>query len=530
MKNDIEIKKLFLGDRYSLDPLLQRSYEWEVNRVVNFINDILHIKFNRIGGGRCRYNIGDFITYKENELDDVKFICDGQQRITTLVLIFANIYHHNPSESIKGTIKNMLIKPIYDESGREKKVTLLKLKDNDDKILNKIIEKGTDGLTKEEEKSHLVKIYNEISDEFTNNMSKNELDGFYTSIYTNASYFERECESVEEAIKQFINLNGGQQSLSESRIVTSKLYGVYNGQPSDNEIELFLYTLSNMGEKKAKDFLCLYQYYKGYVHNVSYMKSSFEKICEEDNNILRNITDFYNNIYLKKFENYGNPFMKMQSSLRQIWIDLYTDKYSHMQDIDISEKDFIYKKFEWGCICNKILNKGSGENMLYFGWIKNFNKENGKLSDYVINKLKEKGIYENVNVINKWKSPKNRVIIYLLSVIEETYKKDIGIKEKVTHCSKPTLEHIHPQKKRMGEEYDCDDSIINCFGNKTIIGDEANKSLSNKAFTDKRDDYSKSPYFINSKHLCEYPNWTIDTVEDNEKFYFEMLSKHYELS
>ena len=530
MKNDIEIKKLFLGERYSLDPLLQRSYEWDVNRVVNFINDILHIKFNRLGGGRCRYNIGDFITYKENEFDDVKLICDGQQRITTLVLIFANIYHHNPSESIKGTIEDMLTKSIYDEYGRKKEVTILKLKDNDNKILNKIIKDGTDDLTKEEKKNHLVKIYKKISDEFTNNKSKDELDDFFTSIYRNASYFERECESVKEAIKQFTNLNGGQQSLSKSRIGISRLYGIYNEQPSDDEIDTFLYTLSNMDKQKAKNFLLLYQYYKGYEHNEGSITSSIEKIYKKDNNILRDIISFYNNIYLKNFENCNNTLLKMQSSLRQIWIDLYTDKYPHMQDIDISEKDFIYKKFEWGCICNKILKGGAAENMLYSGWIKNFKKENEKLSDYVIYKLKEKGIYANVNIINQWKSHNNELIIYLLSVIEETYKKDFGIKEKYTHCSKPTLEHIHPQKIRMNEEYDCDNSIINRFGNKTIIGDEANKSLSNKSFAKKSDDYSKSSYFINSKHLCKYTNWTIDTVEDNEKFYFEMLSKHYELS
>ena len=104
-------------------------------------------------------------------------------------------------------------------------------------------------------------------------------------------------------------------------------------------------------------------------------------------------------------------------------------RLTKLEKYDISEKDFIYKKFEWGCICNKILKGGAGENMLYSGWIKNFKKENGKLSDYVIYRLKEKGIYANVNIINQWKSRNNELIIYLLSVIEENYKKDIGIKE-----------------------------------------------------------------------------------------------------
>ena len=50
-------------------------------------------------------------------------------------------------------------------------------------------------------------------------------------------------------------------------------------------------------------------------------------------------------------------------------------RLTKLEKYDISEKDFIYKKFEWGCIYNKILKRGAGENMLYSGWIKNFKKE-----------------------------------------------------------------------------------------------------------------------------------------------------------
>ena len=49
MKNDFEITKLF-EQRYELDQTLQRSYEWDVDRVVNFINDILETKFNSSSG------------------------------------------------------------------------------------------------------------------------------------------------------------------------------------------------------------------------------------------------------------------------------------------------------------------------------------------------------------------------------------------------------------------------------------------------------------------------------------------------
>lgn len=533
MKNDIEIGTLF-KQRYLLDAILQRSYEWEENKVINLINDIVSIKFKGSRGGNCRYNIGDFITYKKNELDDCKYICDGQQRLTTLVLLFSNILHHYPSDQtyqkIIGGIKRNLYKCDLDQYGYEKEFKVIKLKDTDNIILEKIIESGIDGLTKEEKKSHLAKIYKRISKEFTDNKTEKELNELYSSIFQNASYFERECESQEEAIKQFVNLNGGQQNLSKSRIELSKLYGIYNKQPFDEEIEKLLYTLSNMETKKAKELLLSYVYFKDYPHNEYNLSSSVDsivKMYENDSKILDDLKNFYYGFYLKEIENNNNNFMKTQSSLREIWVDLYSDKYSHMKDVNDNEKNSVYKMFEWGCICNKIKNGGNGENYLFNGFIKNFNNKNGALSDYVITKLKEKGLYESVYVINEHKVSNKNFYIYLLSIIEEEYQKEMGSKELFKPCSKVTLEHVHPQKPRKDEQYECDDTRTNRFGNMTIIGAEVNQAMSNKNYTKKKSSYSNSPYWINSKHLCKYEHWTNETVEDNERFYFKMLSKHY---
>lgn len=533
MKNDIEIGKLF-EQRYVLDQILQRSYEWDVDRVINLINDIREVKFNSSRGGRCRYNIGDFITYKNDELDDFKYLCDGQQRLTTLVIVFANILHHHPSDPmVKGGLERLLNKSTLDSNGLERKVKVLNLKDADNVILNKIIESGVDGLSKEEKKSHLVKVYNKITDVFTKDMSSNELNDFYTSIYKNASYFERECESQEEAIKQFNNLNGGQQTISKSRVGVATLYAIYNENHSNYEIERFLYELSNMDAKKQKDFLCLYIYYRADECRESDIPKAINNLYKKNKNILNDVVRFYNSIYVKHIENNSNGFMT-QSSLRQTWIDLYTDKHEQIKDIDDGEKDKAYKKCEWGYICNRIKNGGSGEKTLYSGLFGNFGEGCGILSEYVETKLKEKGVYEPVEIINTYKQNKsnhgNELFIRLLLIIESEYKNKLGIMEAVTHCSKATLEHIHPQKPRTGEVYLCDDTIINRFGNKTIIGDEANKSLSNKSFDKKCEYYSNSPYYINNKHLCGFSEWTNETVEDNEHFYFDKLREHYELN
>lgn len=528
MKNDNNIDVLF-KQRYVLDQILQRSYEWDADRVVNLINDIRNFKI----GGQRRYNIGDFITYKKDNIEDFKYICDGQQRLTTLVLLFANIMHHHPSDQdIREGLYIILNQPKFDENGRAKKDKVLKLKDTDNSVLNKIIESGVEGLTKEEKNSHLVKIYNKITDKFTKNMNGEELNALYTSIITKASYFERECESQEEAIKQFNNLNGGQKSISKSRVGIAKLYGIYDKMPTNEKIKQFLSELSNMQPEKATDFLCLYIYYRAKEWRESDIPKTIDNLYEKNKDLLNDIVNFYNNIYIKNIEQSHNPFM-VQSSLRQIWIDLYTDKYPQMSNVDKTAKDIAYRKCEWGYICNRIKKGGSGEKGVFSGIFEKFNNAGSNISQYVTEKLRDKGLYEPVNIINTYKQDKSNrgddLFKRLLLVVEEEYKQSIDVKETITHCDNPTLEHIHPQNPRENETYQCDDTMTNRFGNKTIIGGAANKSLSNKKFSDKWDEYAKSPYYINSKHLSTYKEWTNESIEDNEKFYFDLLNKHYGL-
>lgn len=531
MKNGIDLRSLF-KDRYVLDQTLQRAYEWGTDRVVNLINDIRTIQYDSVGGGKCHYNIGDFITY-EKGVDDFKFLCDGQQRLTTLVLLFANILHRHPSSpKIKNTLNGMLYKTTLDEDGLEEKVKVLTLKNCDNTILSKIIESGVEGLTKEEKKSHLVKVYNKITDEFTKNMTGDELDDFFLSIYQNASYFERECESQGEAIKQFNNLNGGQQSISKSHVGITTLYGIYNQRGhADPDSERLLFELSNMDIKRQTDFLFLYIYYRADECKATHIPSVINKLNKKIKNILSDIVRFYNDVFVKEIEQSKGYFMK-QTSMRQIYVDLYTDKYPRLKDVDLADKELAQRKCEWGYICNRIKRGGNGEATLFHELFKGYNKDYGQLSQYVEDKLKAKGLWEPVEIVNTNRnhtSHNNELFVRLLLTVEYEFEKERGNKEPVNHCSKPSLEHIHPQRMRPDEVYLCDESVVNRFGNMTIIGDNANKSLSNKNFLGKRELYENSPYFINSKKLCKFEKWDNASVEENEKFYYGLLRTYYGL-
>ena len=77
--NDKIIKDVFKN--FFIIPRFQRPYSWQKEEVEELLNDIIENNDN--------YFIGSIVTYKSN--GDFKGIVDGQQRLTTLILVLTAI-------------------------------------------------------------------------------------------------------------------------------------------------------------------------------------------------------------------------------------------------------------------------------------------------------------------------------------------------------------------------------------------------------------------------------------------------------
>lgn len=99
---DVDLNKALVGKVYSID-YYQRDYAWGEKEVFELLED-LYIKFKE------SYNVNDSPTdtkkYKQYFLgsfvvsrkDNIDYIIDGQQRLTTLTLLFLGIYHVSRSK------------------------------------------------------------------------------------------------------------------------------------------------------------------------------------------------------------------------------------------------------------------------------------------------------------------------------------------------------------------------------------------------------------------------------------------------
>ena len=156
---NININKLFNNSEYKFFiPIYQRNYAWKETEIYTLLNDIIEFdyKSNNINNEKNIYYLGTLVvSKKENENGVVYEVIDGQQRLTTLYLIYLYIesyYKKNNLSSIK-LIENDLYFEI-----REKYSNTL------------------NAIKKEEKNSEIaeeiIKGYNLIKDYFINNEEK----------------------------------------------------------------------------------------------------------------------------------------------------------------------------------------------------------------------------------------------------------------------------------------------------------------------------------------------------------------------
>ena len=534
MRNDKQIVDL-LGDNcvYKLNKYLQRPYEWEKDRVVKFIRDI--VSYNYYGGNNfsIKYNIGDFMTYRDPDNVKLKWLYDGQQRMTTFTLALVNILHHKPSKKTMDTMQGMLRTYIWNENGKADWGRKLILRDDDDVILGKIVENGLAGLNGVEKRNCLAINYKLISEEFTDKMSQSELDEFFEKLTSMASYFERECESEIEGMIQFNNLNAGQQSLKEGRKGISALFPIFYKQSRNNlDAERMLYKLSNQKDDEVRRFLALYIYYKTGNYKERGFSYAINKMYRGGVDVLASMHEFDENIYsvLKKHEE-CNPFLSVQY-MRLVYIDIFTDKNSWHDKVDDADKAMAYLKMEWGYIGYTFRHNDRAAFKNVASLMGAYDPSFGTLTDYVSGKLMNSGAFimpaENLKVIECGTQPS--VVTKLLLRVEEEFAKELPPNyEPVLRLDQTTLEHIHPIHPKKGCVYQCGQDKTNKLGNLTLMGRAGNSHNSSKTFEEKRESYKESPYLLNKKHLCNYAVWDDAAVDNRADWIVERVKRIYHL-
>lgn len=524
-------------------PVYQRNYDWTIPQCKQLLDDILEV--GRITKKNAHF-IGSIVyihddVYTSSRIKELTII-DGQQRLTTLTLIYIALYRlaiECGDKSLEHEInETFLINKFAAEEERLK----LRPTENNDKAI-KFLLYNTPG--------EQFKGYSRIIDNFDYFKSRivkenlnTVLEGLSKLLFVEIS-LER---GKDDPQRIFESLNSTGLELTQADLIRN--YILMGLNPRDqiriyqnfwkiieqnakdessnkSKVSEFIRDFLTLENKKIPNKSKVYEEFK-----LKYPTSTLQ-ILEKTLLKLKSLVPHYNKLinpenevdkdiqqqlkYISKLEvNVAHPF------LLQVYDDYYQKFIDKKTFIEILEliQSFIWRRFTLGLptnALNKIFmtlyNREDQENYLY-SIEKNLLQKTGSQrfprNQEIKDAMKIKDVY-NIN-------SKNR--IYLFDRLENHNNH-----EKVIVAGNPdiTIEHIFPQKpdikwrKELSEEEFkfIEENYLHTIGNLTLSGN--NGSLGNKNFISKRDmpekGYRDSRLWLN-RNLKNIKQWNRKEIEN----------------
>ena len=136
------LRDIFGGDYQFIIPPYQRPYSWEERQVDELFDDLdtaINRDFRNIED-MPPYFLGSIVLIKESETNTKADVVDGQQRLTTLTILFS-VLRALSDEEEKGLI-NRYVLTVADKYAGTKEGFRLRLRDQDRAFFEKYIQKG----------------------------------------------------------------------------------------------------------------------------------------------------------------------------------------------------------------------------------------------------------------------------------------------------------------------------------------------------------------------------------------------------
>jgi uncharacterized protein with ParB-like and HNH nuclease domain len=334
------VKELFLQKKADfLVPDYQRPYAWETTECQTLWDDVFmfafpdndHEKFDR---SNDEYFLGPIVTFKND--DDKMEIIDGQQRLTTLMLLLRAFYvkfgnmQDRESVKVRETIEQCIWKT--DEFGSpdksELKINSEVATDNDKEEFLTILKVG---IAEKEKKSNYAVNYRfmqEKIDEFINTFPA-YFSYLPNRILNNCILLPIEAESQDTALRIFSTLNDRGKPLSDADIFKAQFYKYYTGK---GEKEDFIQKWKDLDELCSEIFhpisgtsmdelFTRYMYYERAKIGVrTSTTEALRKFYEKDNySLLRKdetfdnliiLADFWNDIFDQNIDRFSDKVLR----------------------------------------------------------------------------------------------------------------------------------------------------------------------------------------------------------------------------
>ena len=529
-------------------PVYQRNYDWTEKHCKVLLNDIKEAGINKKEHfiGSIVYVIHGNAAFKE------LIIVDGQQRLTTIYLIYLRLYNLLPNGNpIKNRIyEQYLINKFAVQPSQKLK---LKLTENNNKFLKHLLNTP---ITTIKGKSNIIDNYIYFENNINADNYKEVLDGLsYLNIIDMA--LDR---NIDDPQRIFESLNSTGLALSQGDLIRNYILMKLNSKEQEEIYEKYWEYIEKDAKDESKNENMVSDFIRDFmtseynkIPNKSRVYEEFKEKYSIDNlneiknylGVLKEYASYYNRLLNPKKENDKDISLKLDNikslevnvsypfflKIYKDYNDKIIDKEKFIYIIDLIES-FVFRRF----ICDVPTN---AMNKIFMTLYRQINKNNyvKSLEEYLcklefslkfpkdeefISKFKEKNIYESIAQKKK---------MYLFNKLEQ------GLGKEVVDFSKTdlTIEHIFPQnpdgaweEDLTEEEYSIAEKNLHKIANLTLSAN--NGALGNKRFIEKKNmniDNGQQGYIYSKLWLNEYlkqiEEWKPKNIEER----FEKIKERF---
>lgn len=539
-----------LNDIQFVIPVYQRNYDWTEKHCKVLLNDIIEA-----GKNRKEHFIGSIVYVNDNKpATSVKelIVVDGQQRLTTIYLIYLRLYNLLPNGNpIKNRIyEQYLINKFAVQPSQKLK---LKLTENNNKFLKHLLNTP---ITIIKGKSNIIDNYIY----FENNINA----GNYKEVLYGLSYLNiidmALDRNIDDPQRIFESLNSTGLALSQGDLIRNYILMKLNSKEQEEIYEKYWEYIEKDAKDESKNENMVSDFIRDFmtseynkIPNKSRVYEEFKEKYSIDNlneiknylGVLKEYASYYNKLLNPKKENDKDISLKLDNikslevnvsypfflKIYKDYNDKIIDKEKFIYIIDLIES-FVFRRF----ICDVPTN---AMNKIFMTLYRQIDKNNyvKSLEEYLcklefslkfpkdeefISKFKEKNIYESIAQKKK---------MYLFNKLEQ------GLGKEVVDFNKTdlTIEHIFPQnpdgaweEDLTEEEYSIAEKNLHKIANLTLSAN--NGALGNKRFIEKKNmniGNGQQGYIYSSLWLNEYlkqiEEWKPKNIEER----FEKIKERF---
>lgn len=522
-------------------PIYQRKYNWSLDECKQLFEDILSIGKDET---RKSYFIGSIVVKKDSEelldpLAEVTLI-DGQQRITTLTLIYCVLcnYYKNIDERLCHNIYgNYLVNHDLDETNK------LHLTKNDNESLKYIINSISTDKEFKLTPDNSINIYNNY--EFFRNQINEEnvetvIKGLKKLIFISVVLDQEDNPQLI-----FESLNSTGLELNKNDLIRNYILMGLDTKHQNELYENYWCEIEQEFKNNGWFFDEFIRYYLSFESGRLPKRADVYKEFKNHANSFENIDDLVKDVH--KFAGYfacirfgkeEDPELRDAfDSLAELdfnvtlpfLLSAYDDYKNSLDnpDINLTRDEFIriVKYVESYCLRRSICDIPTNSmNKTFARLSKEINKQD--YYNYFVAAMFEKDTYKRFptneevqeKLLNQNMYSKRKILKHVLIAIENTEGKEFVSTEN------SSIEHIMPQnltkdwESELGSNYEEIHGIyLHTLGNLTLT--PYNSELGDKSFFDKKtcdNGFCKSKLTLN-EGLCELDRWTDKEIIDRTK-------------